>query len=318
PKIGGRRNAAAIARAVLPLARRLHTEQPFDLIDAQFFFPDGPAAALIARDLGVPLTIKARGYDINYWGKMGFAKAQMLKAARAASGMLAVSGALADAMEQMGLERSKVQVHYTGLDRDLFRPLGHTQLRAQLSTELGFTLPERAPVLACVGALIERKGQAVALRALADLSTDYPASRLLLVGRGEDEAMLRALAEELGLSARVHFTGAIDHTVLPIILSASDAMVLPTSGEGLANAWVEALACGTPVITCDVGGAHELIRDEAAGQLVARDPAAFAAALRAVLAEPPDPHLVAASAERFDWRVHADELAAYYVRLIAA
>ena len=48
PRIGARRNAAAIARAVLPLAQRLHAEAPFDLVDAQFFFPDGPAAAIIA------------------------------------------------------------------------------------------------------------------------------------------------------------------------------------------------------------------------------------------------------------------------------
>ena len=67
PKLGGDSNPRRIARAVLPLVRRLHAEQPFDLVDAQFFFPDGPAAAIIARDLGLPLTIKARGADIHYW-----------------------------------------------------------------------------------------------------------------------------------------------------------------------------------------------------------------------------------------------------------
>ena len=49
PKVGGRLNPAMIARAVLPLARELHARQPFDLIDAQFFYPDGPAAATIPR-----------------------------------------------------------------------------------------------------------------------------------------------------------------------------------------------------------------------------------------------------------------------------
>ena len=60
PKIGGRLNPRMIERAVLPLARHLHAQQPFDMVDAQFFYPDGPAAAAIARALGLPLAIKAR------------------------------------------------------------------------------------------------------------------------------------------------------------------------------------------------------------------------------------------------------------------
>jgi hypothetical protein len=61
PRIGARRNAAAIARAALPLVQAIHAETPIDLIDAQFFFPDGPAAAIIAKAMGLPLSIKARG-----------------------------------------------------------------------------------------------------------------------------------------------------------------------------------------------------------------------------------------------------------------
>ncbi len=316
PRFGGRLNAAAIARAVAPLVSAIHRETPIDLIDAQFFFPDGPAAAQLARELGLPLTIKARGSDISHWGTLGFARAQMLEAARKADALLAVSEALAEAMAGIGMERSAITVHYTGLDRDLFRPLAHMQLRSQLGGVLGFDMPERVPVFSCVGALIERKGQAIALRALAELRSDHPEARLIFVGTGEDEQRLRALAQELGLTRRVHFTGTIDHNMLPLILSASHAMVLPTRGEGLANAWVEALACGTPVVTCDVGGVRELIRDETAGRIVARDPLAIAQAMRAVLADQPDPLVVAQSVIEFDWRLHADRLAAHYAQVI--
>ena len=61
PAVGARRNAHAIAKAVLPLVERIHAETPIDVLDAQFFFPDGPAAAWIARQLDVPLSLKARG-----------------------------------------------------------------------------------------------------------------------------------------------------------------------------------------------------------------------------------------------------------------
>lgn len=313
PRIGARRNAAAIARAVLPLARRLHAESPFDLIDAQFFFPDGPAAAIIARELGLPLSIKARGSNISFWGEQDFARAQMLDAARSATGLLAVSRDLAGQMAAMGMDERKITVHYTGLDRDRFRPLEHTQLRRQLSEELGFAMPDNAPLLASVGALIERKGQGIAIAALKDI----PGARLVLVGKGDDEARLRALAASEGVAERVFFAGSLDHDMMPLILSAADVMVLPTVAEELANAWVEALACGTPVVTTDVGGARELITCDTAGRLLAeRTPEAVAQAVNAILNAPPPREAVAALTEGFSWEANAAALAAYYERLV--
>lgn len=315
PKVGARRNAAAIAKAALPVVRAIHEQTPIDVIDAQYFFPDGPAAAMIAEELGLPLSIKARGSDINYWGEFDFAREQMLDAAEQAAGLLSVSEALAREMVALGMSEDKITVHYTGLDRDRFRPLGHTQLRAQLGKELGVTLPANAPLLAGVGALNMRKGHDFAIRALAELSTDYPGAHLLIIGKGEGEAAFRALASDLGLADRVHLTGSVDHNLLPIILSAADVMVLPTESEGLANAWVEAIACGTPVVTSDVGGARELVTNDVAGRLVERTPQAVAAGVWAILADPPDPQAVAAMVEHFDWVTHADKLAAHYEKL---
>lgn len=311
PRIGARRNASAIARAVLPLVRRIHAETPIDVLDAQFFFPDGPALAEIAQAIGLPLSIKARGSDITFWGEQAFARQQMLDAARTATGLLAVSHDLAGQMAAMGMDAAKITVHYTGLDRDRFRPFDHTQLRSQLSRELGFALPDNVPLIACVGALIERKGQAIAIKALAAI----PAARLVLIGKGEDEAQLRALAVSEGVADRVHFAGSIDHDLMPLILSAADVMVLPTASEGLANAWVEALACGTPVVTCDVGGARELIACEIAGRLVERNPQAVAAGINAVLNNPPPREAVAALTDDFSWDANAAALAAHYARL---
>jgi glycosyltransferase involved in cell wall biosynthesis len=312
PRIGARRNAAAIARSVLPLAQRIHAERPIDLIDAQFFFPDGPAAAEVAHAMELPLSIKGRGSDITLWSGQDFARAQMLAAARQAKGLLAVSRDLAGQMAMLGMDAGKITVHYTGLDRDRFRPYEHTQLRRQLSGELGFAMPDNAPLLACVGALIERKGQDIAIRALADI----PGARLVLIGKGEEEARLRALATREGVAERVLFAGSLDHDMMPLILSAADVMVLPTRNEGLANAWVEALACGTPVVTCDVGGARELIASDVAGRLVERSPEAVAAGINAILGNPPPRELVAALADRFSWDANAAELAAHYERLV--
>ena len=309
PALGGALNPALMARAVLPLARRLHAARPFDLVDAQFFYPDGPAAVRIARALGLPLSIKARGADIQLWGRKGFARRQMLAAAEEAAGLLAVSDALAGDMAALGMARDRITVHHTGLDHSLFRPLDRRESRARLP----FALPSGAPLLATVGALIPRKGQLLVLRALAQLHEAHVA----LAGEGPDRASLEAFARGAGLAERVHFVGLLDHRELPVLLSAADAMVLPSASEGLANAWVEALACGCPLVIAEAGGAREVVTSAAAGRIVAREPGAIADAVAELLAAPPAREVVAACAQRFSWDANAAALAEYYAGLIA-
>lgn len=305
PAIGGRFNAAAVARAVLPLARRLHAEAPFDVIDAQFFYPDGPASVRLARALGLPSSIKARGADIHHWGKASGTAAQVLAAGRAASGLLAVAAGLADDMAALGLPRDRIALHRTGLDRAVFRPHDKAAAREALG------LPADCPVLVTVGALIPRKGQAHAIAALCDI----PGAILLLAGAGPDEALLRDQAARLGLESRVRFLGPVPHGDLPQVLSAADVFVLPTASEGLANAWVEALACGVPVVTTPIPGAVELLTDPAFGRLAPREWAAIAAAVREILSAPPAREDVLRGAEGFSWEANAAALIVHWRQL---
>ena len=305
PGTGGRFNARFEARGVLPLARKLHAEAPFDLIDAQFFYPDGPAAMRVARALGLPCSIKARGADVHFWGHEAASAAQVRDAVRNADGLLAVSGGLADDLVALGASRERITLHRTGLDRNVFRPLDRLECRAKLG------LPADASVLACVGALIERKGQAFAIEALAEL----PDALLVLAGAGPDDAQLHLLAARLGVAERVRFLGPVPHGELPVLLSAADVFVLPTRSEGLANAWVEALACGTPVVTTPIPGAQELLTDPAYGRMVERNASAFAQAIGELLASPPPREAVLAGAAEFSWEANAEALVAHWRRL---
>ena len=307
PMVGADSNPGRIARAVLPMAKRLHAEMPFDVVDAQFFFPDGPAAAIVARELGLPLSIKARGADIHYWGARPRARAQMLAAARQAAGLLAVSQALREDMIALGMPGEQITVHYTGLDHARFHP------RDRAAARVGLPLPADGPLLVTVGALIARKGQRVVVEALAAL----PGARLAVAGKGEDEGALRALAERLGVADRVHFLGQIPHDDLPTLYAAADVMVLPSASEGLANAWVEALACGAPIVIPAIGGAAEVVSGPAAGRLAARDAGAIAQAVRAILAAPPVQAETAACAARFSWERNAEALEAHYRRIVS-
>ena len=302
------RNPAAIARAVLPLARRLHAHAPFDVVDAQFFYPDGPAAMHIAAALGLPFSVKARGADISHFGHDPATAPQILAAATKAAGLLAVSAAMRDEMAALGIDPAKVTVHYTGIDTARFCPGDRAAARATLGLEAG-------PVIASVGALIPRKGQALVIQALPEL----PGVTYALAGEGDSEAEYRALATRLGVADRVRFLGPVANADLPQLYRAADALVMPSASEGLANAWVEALACGTPIVISEAGGAAELVTSKAAGRIAERTPAAIAAAVREVLANRAAPEVVAATlGDRFNWERNGRELAAHLRGIVSA
>jgi glycosyltransferase involved in cell wall biosynthesis len=299
PKFGGATNVGAMTRAILPLVRRLHAEKPFDVIDASFFFPDGPVAQRLSKALGIPYSVKARGADIHYWGTQRSTRKLVLQAAEGASGLLAVSEAMRRSMGRMGIDMDKIRVHYTGVDLDTFEGGDRDAAKAALDFS--------GPVILCVGALIPRKGQDLLVRALPQL----PDVTLLLAGQGAFRRTLENLAQELGVERRVGFLGSVPHHKLPRIFTAADVMALPSESEGLANAWVESLACGTPIVITDVGGARELLDRPDAGRIVERDPDAIAQAVRTILDNPPARSAVRESALRFTWTANGDTLLAH-------
>lgn len=300
PRYGVRFNPAQVARSVLAAARG----QTFDVIDAQFFYPDGPAAMRVAAALGLPFSVKARGADISHFGHDPATQSQLIEAGKKAAGLLAVSEAMRGDMAAIGIDPAKIAVHYTGIDTARFHPGDRAAARAAFEMD-------STPAILTVGALIPRKGQALVIEALPALpGVDY-----WLVGTGEEEGRYRALAQKLGVGQRVHFMGPVANADLPLLYRAADAVVMPSASEGLANAWVEALACGTPIVISEAGGAAELVTAPVAGRIAERTPDAIAAAVRTILANPPTPSDVAASLDgRFDWDRNGRELAAHLRR----
>ena len=305
PGTGGRFHVAALTRALVPLLNSIRADFPFDVIDASFFFPDGPAAVALARRYGVPVSIKARGADIHHWGHAPATAAQVRAAGRAADGLLAVSAAMRDDMAAIGIPAESIRVHHTGVDLTRFAPAAD---REALRAALGIA----GPLVLSVGALIPRKGHDVAIAAFVHL----PGVTLAIAGEGPERPRLAALAAAAGVADRVRLIGPIAHDDLPRWFAAADVMALPSSSEGLANAWVESLACGTPIVITDVGGARDVVRDRDAGRIVARDPAAFAEAIGDLLAHPRARDAVRAHALGFTWDANAAALHAHLAALV--
>ncbi|OYY89444.1 MAG: glycoside hydrolase [Sphingomonas sp. 28-66-16] len=303
PATGGRFHAAMLARRLIPLLADLRRDFAFEVIDAEFFFPDGPAAITLGRHFGVPVSIKARGADIHLWGK-GSTATQVVAAGRGAGGLLAVSAAMRRDMIAIGLPDDAIRVHYTGVDLDRFVPAD----RAVAKAALGVT----GPLVVSLGALVERKGHAIVIEAVARL----PGVNLLVVGAGPEQGALTALIARFGVADRVRLAGAMPHAALPELLAAADVMALASASEGLANAWVEALACGTPIVVTDAGGAAEVLTEPDYGRIADRTAPAFAEAIAAVLAAPPPPSAVRRGAERFTWPANTAALVGHLRALV--
>ncbi|WP_294322644.1 glycosyltransferase [uncultured Sphingomonas sp.] len=304
PATQGRFHVAGLARRLVPHLTRLRESFAFDVIDAEFFFPDGPAAVGLGRRFGVPVSIKARGADIHHWGHAPATAAQVRAAGQGADGLLAVSQSMADDIAAAGIDRP-VRVHRTGIDRSRFGSID----RADARQRLGIT----GPLVVSLGALIPRKGHRIVLDAVAAL----PGVGLWIVGGGPDHAALAARIAELGIGDRVMLCGAMPHGDLPDVLAAADVMALASSSEGLANAWVEALASGTPIVIPDAGAAREVVIVPAAGRIVARESSAFAQGIAAVLSQPVDRQATQAVVEAFSWERNALELRAHLAGLVA-
>ncbi|MDJ0277981.1 glycosyltransferase [Sphingomonas sp. 2R-10] len=304
PGTQGRFHVGALVRRLIPHLNALRETFPFDAIDAEFFFPDGPAAVALGRRFGVPVSIKARGADIHHWGHAPATAAQVRAAGQAADGLLAVSQSMADDIAAAGIDRP-VRVHRTGIDRSRFGSVDRAAARVRLGIA--------GPLVVSLGALIPRKGHRIVLDAVAAL----PGVQLWIVGGGPDHAALAARIAELGVGDRVRLYGSMPHGDLPGLLAAADVMALASSSEGLANAWIEALASGTPIVIPDAGAAREVVTGPAAGRIVTRDAAAVAQGIAAVLSQPADPDATRATVEAFSWERNARELREHLMGLAA-
>jgi len=198
---------------------------------------------------------------------------------------LPVSHYTAGLLHERSIPPRCTQVIPNGTDPERFRPRDGTPLRERL----GLT---DCSLLLTVGRLVRRKGIDTVLRALPTIVEDCSDVAYIIAGTGPDRARLGRIADRLGVRDRVQFAGDIDHDRLPLYYSTADLFVMPARQdppdvEGFGLVFLEANACGTPVVGAATGGIPEAIRDGETGLLVPPDaPGVLADAARRLLANP--------------------------------
>jgi UDP-glucose:(heptosyl)LPS alpha-1,3-glucosyltransferase len=218
-----------------------------------------------------------------------------------------------DIAARFGTAADKLHVIYNGVDLEQFHPRLRGEHRDAVRTALG--IAAATPVILFVGSGFERKGIPALLTALAAMRRRD--ALLLVVGRDRKEAAMRALADRLGIAARVRFLGG-QKDVRPFY-GAADCFALPTLYDPMPNAALEALACGLPTVTSTTCGAAELVRPDINGRVVeALDRGALADALDALLDRSIDLAAVSATVAHLGLDVMANRLTELYRRLTPA
>jgi glycosyltransferase involved in cell wall biosynthesis len=249
-----------------------------DLIHAHFSYPDGYGMIRLAKKWKIPLVISALGtierkvaYEGSYTSK------KIIEAMNFADRILSVSEDLKLHIINLGINENKINVVPNGVDIEKFKPAEKTYARNLLN------LPKDKNIVLFVGALRKIKGVdhlIEAARYFVDENTT-----LFMVGR--DDGLRKSLekrAEELNIAGSIKFTGPVNHEDIPLWISASDILVLPSLSEGRPNVILEALACEVPVVATDVGGIPELMVEGETGYLVpAKSPSELAEKINKLL-----------------------------------
>lgn len=230
---------------------------------------DGNLGLLLNQWLKLPLIVFAHGNEIldvlvERWPKP-------LRALQSANRVITVSRYTASLVERAGVDPNRVEVIHPGLDPGRFRPLpSNSELRKRLLQDR-----HRDRVILTVGNLVARKGQDTTIRALPGLLRRVPDVSYLIVGEGPHRNQLESLALELGVREHVVFAGSLPNEDVAQIYALCDVFVMPSRSEwdkndveGFGIVYLEASACGKPVIGAWSGGVPEAVVHEATGLLV--------------------------------------------------
>jgi glycosyltransferase involved in cell wall biosynthesis len=227
--------------------------------------------------------------------------------------VIAISDAIAEVLQETGLDEDRLTVIRDAVDTDRFTG---TARREAFRAEFG--LSDADIVVATIAQLIPRKGHRYLVEAVAMLKDAQPNLKVIIFGQGPLDTELRQQTADLGLGGTVQFAGFRDD--LDDYMACLDLLVHPALAEGLGVATLKASAAGVAVVGFAAGGLSEAIADGETGLLVPpRDVEALGAAI-AKLVESPDlrSELGAAGRARMQSEFSIDAMVDKHVQLYEA
>ncbi len=296
PKVAMSSYGVTMFLSVLPTLSRVRRHFDFDIIDAHYVYPDGMAAVLLGKVFRRPVTVSARGTDINLFSRFPLIRPLIRYTLRRADACIAVSPALQQRMLELGAGAQTLSMIPNGVDAEKFRRVPGHEARARLQIGEG-------PLFLSVGRLVELKGFEYLIRAVDCLRREkgFADVRLVIIGEGEERGRLERLVSELCLTDAVRFPGVVQPDDLHLWYSAADVFCLASSREGWPNVIMESLACGTPVVATPMCGLAGVLESEDLGLATERSSPAIAQRLTEALERSWDRERISAWARQQTW-----------------
>ena len=223
-----------------------------NLIHSHMYRANVPATALKLLDRN--LRVIGHYHNVNTWETPRQVALDRYLAHRRDMNVTVSEAVRKNVQQTLGLPNELTTTLYNCIDLEEFHPLAEFE-RMEARRSLGLSADDR--VIACVARLVPQKNQQLVLNSAVEILRDVPSAKFLFIGGGPDEKLLKALAQQLGLSDRTQFLGRRDDVAQ--LLAASEVTVLPSLKEGFSNTVLEAMACGSPIVASNVGGNAEII-----------------------------------------------------------
>jgi phosphatidyl-myo-inositol dimannoside synthase len=235
-----------------------------------------PLIKLLCRPLGIPYTVLTYGKEV--WQTL---PPKEQTALQQADRIWTISRYSRDCLVTANsIKSEKVAILPCIVDSDRFKPGAKPP---ELLEKHGLNNVKVLMTVARLWSGDIYKGVDVTIRALPKILQTFPDVKYLVIGRGDDRPRLEALATELGVSDRVIFTGFVPTAELPAYYRVADAYIMP-SQEGFGIVYLEAMACGKPVLAGDADGSADPLQDGLLGwQVPHRNPEAVAIAIQEIL-----------------------------------
>ena len=282
-----------------------------DIINVEWVYPDCYVANKIAHKYGKKVVVVVHGNEaIGYFDAEGH-KEKYITALQDADHVVAVSNDLkTKIIENYRISELKITVIPNGIDQNKFFVLPSSEARKRLNLQ-----SPAQKICVCIARLSEEKALHIMIEAIA-ISQDN--LRLNIIGDGPLKHNLKSLIQSLGLSDRVFLIGAIPHNQIFLWLNAADFFCLSSVREGCPVVIHEALACGVPIISTDVGGIPDIVNSEQYGILCPpNNPHLFAEALTRGVSQLWNREKISNYGQNFSWDRVAESMVHVYKKALS-
>lgn len=246
----------------ITFGKHLLKEDRYDIISTHFALPSGPVGSALSSFGGIPHVLTVLGgdmYDPSKWVSAHRHRVLRAWVRTLLRGADLVVGDSRDTLENM-------RRFYTPEIEGVLIPLGIKRIAASSSPLSRYGFGANEVLLVTVGRLVRRKSVTQLIRMMEEL--ENPRVRLLIIGTGPEESLLKSQCRHSNSANRIHFMGRVDELEKFRILQMCDLFVSTSQHEGFGLVFLEAMACGLPIVCYDYGGQTDFLRDGETGYLV--------------------------------------------------